>query len=186
MNTVYEAPRADSKVGEKIVTRLRSQLRRPVRGQRARVRGADRSHQHRHAALEPRHPPLPACARGVGQIERTYHPDRLRYPMRRIGPRGSGEFERITGTRRWTRWRRDAAGAGDLWQRGDSGWLAVRFRNRCCTAGWRRNDSSTCSAVAPNCGRTCRPRRRYSPFGPGTERNTSPPGASRRITSIRN
>ncbi len=44
----------------------------------------------------PQHPPLPACARGVGQIERTYHPDRLQYPMRRTGPRGSGQFERIT------------------------------------------------------------------------------------------
>ena len=44
----------------------------------------------------PDHPPLPACARGVGQIERTYHPDRLQYPMRRIGPRGSGQYERIT------------------------------------------------------------------------------------------
>jgi len=44
----------------------------------------------------PELPPLPACARGVGQIERTYHPDRLQYPMRRIGPRGSGQFERIS------------------------------------------------------------------------------------------
>jgi anaerobic dimethyl sulfoxide reductase subunit A len=44
----------------------------------------------------PDHPPLPACARGVGQIERTYHPDRLQYPLRRTGARGSGQFERIT------------------------------------------------------------------------------------------
>ncbi|MEO8716441.1 MAG: molybdopterin-dependent oxidoreductase [Acetobacteraceae bacterium] len=44
----------------------------------------------------PEHPPLPACARGVGQIERVYHPDRLRFPMRRVGPRGSGRFERIS------------------------------------------------------------------------------------------
>jgi anaerobic dimethyl sulfoxide reductase subunit A len=44
----------------------------------------------------PDHPPLPACARGVGQIERTYHPDRLQFPMRRTGPRGSGQFERIS------------------------------------------------------------------------------------------
>lgn len=44
----------------------------------------------------PDHPPLRACARGVGQVERTYHPDRLKYPMRRTGPRGSGEFERIS------------------------------------------------------------------------------------------
>lgn len=45
---------------------------------------------------KPELPPLPACARGVGQIERTYHPDRLKYPMRRTGPRGSGQFERIS------------------------------------------------------------------------------------------
>jgi len=44
----------------------------------------------------PEHPPLTACARGVGQIERLYHPDRLKYPMRRTGPRGSGQFERIS------------------------------------------------------------------------------------------
>ncbi len=45
---------------------------------------------------EPELPPLHACARGVGQIERVYHPDRLKYPLRRKGPRGSGEFERIS------------------------------------------------------------------------------------------
>jgi anaerobic dimethyl sulfoxide reductase subunit A len=44
----------------------------------------------------PELPPLAACARGVGQIERTYHPDRLQYPMRRSGPRGSGQFERVS------------------------------------------------------------------------------------------
>ncbi len=40
-------------------------------------------------------PPLPACARGIGQVERTYHPDRLLYPMRRTGPRGEGHWEQI-------------------------------------------------------------------------------------------
>ena len=44
----------------------------------------------------PEHPPLAACARGVGQIERVYHPDRLRWPLRRVGPRGGGEWERIS------------------------------------------------------------------------------------------
>jgi anaerobic dimethyl sulfoxide reductase subunit A len=45
---------------------------------------------------EPHLPPLHACARGVGQIERVYHPDRLKYPLKRKGPRGSGDYERIT------------------------------------------------------------------------------------------
>src|SRR5262245_6590859 len=44
----------------------------------------------------PQLPPLPACARGVGQIERVYHPERLRFPMRRVGERGSGQFARIS------------------------------------------------------------------------------------------
>ena len=29
-------------------------------------------------------------------LDRVYHPDRLLHPLRRIGPKGSGEFERIT------------------------------------------------------------------------------------------
>src|SRR5258707_13905031 len=48
------------------------------------------------ARWQPELPPLHACARGVGQIERVYHPDRLKYPMRRVGPRNSGQFERIS------------------------------------------------------------------------------------------
>ena len=31
-------------------------------------------------------PPLHACVRGFGQVERVNHPDRLRHPLRRIGP----------------------------------------------------------------------------------------------------
>ena len=33
--------------------------------------------------------------RGFGQLERLNHPDRLIHPMRRVGPRGAGQFERI-------------------------------------------------------------------------------------------
>ncbi len=41
-------------------------------------------------------PPLHACVRGYGQLERVYHPDRLQHPLRRTGPRGSEQFERIS------------------------------------------------------------------------------------------
>ena len=36
------------------------------------------------------------CAKVNRYLDRVYHPDRLLYPMRRIGPKGSGRFERIS------------------------------------------------------------------------------------------
>jgi len=39
---------------------------------------------------------LRACMRGRSWRQRIYHPDRLKHPMKRVGPRGSGRFERIT------------------------------------------------------------------------------------------
>ena len=36
-----------------------------------------------------------ACAKGISIIEQMYHPDRITYPMKRIGPKGSGHWERI-------------------------------------------------------------------------------------------
>ncbi len=36
------------------------------------------------------------CAKGLTHMYRIYHPDRIKYPMRRTGERGSGEFERIS------------------------------------------------------------------------------------------
>jgi len=41
-------------------------------------------------------PRLLACSRGKAYLRRQYHPDRLRYPMKRIGKRGEGKFERIS------------------------------------------------------------------------------------------
>ena len=35
------------------------------------------------------------CARGQAGLQVTYHPDRVRTPLQRIGPRGSGKFEEI-------------------------------------------------------------------------------------------
>jgi anaerobic selenocysteine-containing dehydrogenase len=36
------------------------------------------------------------CAKVNRYIERTYHRDRLLHPMRRVGPKGSGKFERVS------------------------------------------------------------------------------------------
>jgi len=36
------------------------------------------------------------CAKGLAQIERLNHPDRLLYPMKRIGERGEGKWKPIT------------------------------------------------------------------------------------------
>lgn len=36
------------------------------------------------------------CLRGRAQIHRVYAPERLKYPMKRVGKRGEGKFERIS------------------------------------------------------------------------------------------
>ncbi len=40
-------------------------------------------------------PQLRACARGRAYLRRQYHPDRLLYPLKRVGGRGEGKFVRI-------------------------------------------------------------------------------------------
>jgi anaerobic dimethyl sulfoxide reductase subunit A len=37
-----------------------------------------------------------ACLKGLSLHKRTYAPDRIKYPMRRVGKRGEGKFERIS------------------------------------------------------------------------------------------
>lgn len=36
------------------------------------------------------------CLRGLTHVQRVYHPDRLKYPMKRAGERGEGKWERIS------------------------------------------------------------------------------------------
>ncbi|HMM19132.1 MAG TPA: molybdopterin-dependent oxidoreductase [Selenomonadales bacterium] len=44
----------------------------------------------------PAEPALKSCLRCRSYRTRQYHPDRLKYPMRRVGRRGEGRFERIS------------------------------------------------------------------------------------------
>src|SRR5437868_10771396 len=49
-------------------------------------------------AGDPDHPVTQGflCAKVNRYVERTYHPDRLQVPLRRVGEKGSGQFEKIT------------------------------------------------------------------------------------------
>ena len=44
----------------------------------------------------PADPQLRACTRGRAYLKRQYHPDRLTHPLKRVGPRGAGRWERIS------------------------------------------------------------------------------------------
>src|SRR5512143_2329981 len=46
----------------------------------------------------PDHPPTAGtlCTKVARYLDRTYSPDRLRFPMRRVGPKGEGRFKRIS------------------------------------------------------------------------------------------
>jgi anaerobic dimethyl sulfoxide reductase subunit A len=41
-------------------------------------------------------PQLRACPRGRAYLRRQYHPDRLQYPLKRVGERGAGQFTRCS------------------------------------------------------------------------------------------
>ena len=47
---------------------------------------------------DPEHPTTQGvlCTKVARYVERTYHPDRVLYPMRRVGRKGEGKFERIS------------------------------------------------------------------------------------------
>jgi anaerobic selenocysteine-containing dehydrogenase len=43
------------------------------------------------------------CAKGASGIEQLYNPDRIKYPMIRVGERGSGKWKRISWTEAYNR-----------------------------------------------------------------------------------
>lgn len=66
---------------------------------------------------------LRACQRGRSMRERIYSPDRIKYPMKRVGERGEGKFERIswdeavkTIAKEWTRIRDTYGNEAIYWQ----------------------------------------------------------------------
>jgi molybdopterin-containing oxidoreductase family molybdopterin binding subunit len=40
--------------------------------------------------------PPRVCLRGLSQLQYVYHPDRLKYPLQSVGPRGSGQWQQIS------------------------------------------------------------------------------------------
>jgi anaerobic dimethyl sulfoxide reductase subunit A len=93
---LYEAPRPAASPGETVVTSTCGHNC----GGRCVVNAHVRDGHIVKISTDPRKwtpetAPLHACVRGFGQLERVNHPDRLRHPLRRTGPRGSGRFERI-------------------------------------------------------------------------------------------
>ena len=52
------------------------------------------------------------CARGQAALNHQYHPERLLYPLKRVGPRGGGKWRRITWEEAYDEFRRDAAEEG--------------------------------------------------------------------------
>ncbi|MEE8362879.1 MAG: dimethyl sulfoxide reductase subunit A, partial [Dehalococcoidia bacterium] len=95
--TIYQTPRPPEADGERIVTSTcahncggRCVVNAHVRDGRI-VKISTQP-----GPWNPELPPLYACVRGFAAADRVYHPDRLKYPMRRVGGRGAGEFERIS------------------------------------------------------------------------------------------
>ncbi len=95
--TIYETPRVAARDGETVVTSTCGHNcggrcvvnAHVIDGRIVKISTDPRK-------WTPEVPPLHACVRGFGQVERVYHPDRLQRPLRRTGPRGSGSFEPIS------------------------------------------------------------------------------------------
>jgi anaerobic dimethyl sulfoxide reductase subunit A len=97
LQTIYQKPRGPEAPGERIVTSTcpyscggRCVVNAHVRDGRI-VKISTHPGQ-----WNPELPPLYACVRGFASEAHVNHPERLMHPLRRVGERGSGKFERIS------------------------------------------------------------------------------------------
>ncbi len=88
------------------------------------------------------------CAKVRPYLERVYHPDRLLYPLRRVGPKGSGQWARVSWdeaiTEITTRWKEIIAryGAAAILPYSYSGTLGLLQLSICNTRLWNRMGAS--------------------------------------------
>jgi anaerobic dimethyl sulfoxide reductase subunit A len=86
-------------------------------------------------ADDPLNPQLRSCLRGRSYRSRVYAPDRLRYPMKRVGKRGEGKFERISWDEAYTMYTKmiqetlAAAGSGAIYTMDGSGSIGLTLHN---------------------------------------------------------
>jgi anaerobic dimethyl sulfoxide reductase subunit A len=134
---VYESPRVAPEPGETVVTSTCGHNC----GGRCVVNAHVRDGRIVKISTDPRKwtpemPPLHACVRGFGQAERVNHPDRLLHPLRRTGPRGSGQYERVSWDEaleevaRQMRRIRDAHGSAAILDASRSGNLSMLHNGR--------------------------------------------------------
>src|SRR5579884_604520 len=112
-------------------------------------------------SADPAHPVTQGwlCAKVRRYLERVYHPDRLLYPLRRVGPKGTDRWERIS----WdeaigeiaARWKRILAedGGGAILPYSYSGTLGLLHLRVCNERLWNRMgasglERSICGAAA--------------------------------------
>lgn len=93
-----------------------------LEGDRAVKIGGDREHPFTRGFL---------CHKVTRYLERVYHPGRLKHPLRRLGPKGSGRFERIT----WDAALEDIAARFREIARGPHGPQAILPYSYCGTMG---------------------------------------------------
>ena len=110
------------------------------------------------------------CVRGASTRQYVYRKGRIKYPMRRVGERGSGQFERITWEEAFTEITaklkeiREKDGADSvIWYTGYSKWLRPWLRRMSYSFGSPHygTESSACAkatmiAWKDICGKVCR------------------------------